>query len=164
MKQVLYPFGYRYFMGVEDGSCERIEPPSAGTAEVFLHAVFPPAVLSEGLGSAERASRDGGRVDHRGLLGGDAPVLLGVPFGDGGIDHRLGRRKGLSRFVWVRPQRAGPAWVAFIHVWRFACSGGRLSQTAKSECPGSLRNKTLSDLWRGQKDYTKGCLESVMCK
>lgn len=151
-------------MGVEDGSGERIEPPSAGTAEVFLYPIPPPPVPRYAVRFAERAAGDRGRVDHRGLLGGEPPVLLQIPFRHRGIDHRLGRRRGLSRFPWVRLQRAGSAWVAFIHVWRFACSGGRLSQTAKSEYPGGLRNKTLSDLWRGQKDYTKGRLASVMCK
>ena len=133
-------------MGVEDGPGQRVGPPSAGTAEVFLNPVPPLPVPHEIAGSAERASGDAGRVDHRRLLGGELAMLLGIPFGDRRVDHPLGRRKGLSLPFRVRLQRAGPAWVAFIHVWRFACSGGRLSQTAKSEYPGGLRNKTLSDL------------------
>ena len=42
------------------------------------------------------------------------------------------------------------AWVLFLHAWRLTYSGGRLSQTTKSECPGGLWGKTLSDLGRGE--------------
>ena len=130
-----------------------------------MHPVSPFAVPDDVGGSAVGASVRAGRVDHGGLLRGEPSMLFGIPFGDGGIHQSLRRRKRPALLIWVRFQRAGPAWVfLFVHVWRFASLGGRLGQTAKFECPGGLRSKTLSDLFRGRKDYIKDLRSSVMCK
>lgn len=142
------PFRRRDFAGAENGVGQGVESFATRSAEVFLHPVAPFAVPDDIGGSAVGASVRAGRVDHGGFLRGELTMLFGIPLGDGGIHQSLRRRKRPALPLWVRFQRAGPAWVfLFIHVWRFASLGGRLDQTAKFECPGGLRSKTLSDLF-----------------
>jgi len=115
VEEELDPFRYGDLPGIEYGPGQRGEPPMASEAHVPLDAVGPLAVLGEQRRSASRAAPNGDRVDERGFLGGGFPVLLVIPFEDGGLDEALvfplvlaprpgklpeRREKGLPLFVY----------------------------------------------------------------
>lgn len=95
VRQVFDPFADGDLPGIEYRAGERREAPAAPPADVPLDPVGPFAVLGHDGGSAPRARPHGDRVNERGFLRRRLPVLLLVPFQDGGLDEGFVRASSL---------------------------------------------------------------------
>ena len=87
MQEEFDPFRYWYLPGIEYGSGERGEPPSASEAFVPLDPVAALPGPGEKPRPAMRAYPYRQRVGEGGFLRRRLPVLLPIPFQDGGFDE-----------------------------------------------------------------------------
>ena len=122
MQEEFDPFRYRYLPGIKYGSGERGEAPSASEAFVPLDPVVALPVPGEKPRSAMRAVADRDRVDEGGFLRGGLPVLLLIPFQNGGFDEPFVLAFVLAPRPGKLPERRKARPLVFV----FHMLGGRL--------------------------------------
>ena len=100
VEEVFYPFRYRYLLGIEDRIGEGAEAPATAAAHESPDPVAAPPVPGDHARPAARASTDRYRIDEIDFLRRGFPVLLLIPFQNGGLYE-------LFRIAFVLPPRPG---------------------------------------------------------
>ena len=133
MEQELYPFADRYLFGIEDRVRQSRELLAAFAAFEASNARFPEPVFGE-RPAAMRAAFRLDRIDERQLLRRRLPVLLLIPFQNGGLDHGL--RPGLPLFP--GPRKLSQRREKGLSLFLFHVFGGRLFRDGVAGPPSQI--------------------------
>lgn len=125
------PFGYGHLARIEYRPGQRREASMAPQAHVPLDSVGPLAVFCEKPRAAMRAAADRDRVDERGFLRGGLPMLLLIPFQNGGFDEPSVLAFVLAPRPGKLPERRKARPLVFV----FHMLGGRLFRGSVSGPP-----------------------------